>query len=291
MTRLLDLMAFAPHHHAEEEVTIVFKLAIINWIYNLCFSITNLSHHIFKFLIGDFSVSVLVNLFNDLIKYTRLEGVVAKAEDSLNLVSGDDSGSILVEHLEGGLEEVNGVELLLVHGGNDEFSVVNKSTVVGVDHFEHFLDLVVGDNFTVVLDVALLDLLHGETAVTVLVEGLEDLGHLFLLALGEHLGCDVSVSGLLHGSFGTEGLKVLEGTEGDGLVNGSLSLLLDPGVLEASAGIGALVLVVSQELGDEVLGGIGDTLPVVTGEADLTSTHSLHDVVVGLSRKWRSTAQ
>lgn len=54
-------------------------------------------------------------------------------------------------------------------------------------------------------------------------------------------------------------------------------------MLEASAGIGALVLVVSQELRDEVLSGIGDTLPVVTGEADLTSTHSLHDIIVGLS--------
>jgi len=29
MTRSLDLMAFAPHHHAEEKDTLVFKLAII----------------------------------------------------------------------------------------------------------------------------------------------------------------------------------------------------------------------------------------------------------------------
>ena len=207
MTRLLDLMAFAPHHHhAEEEVTIVFKLAIINMFYNLCFSITNFLHHLFEFFKGDFSISVLVNLFNNLVKHAGGNGVVSEAEDGLDLVSGDDTGSILVEHLEGGSEELNVVELLLVHGGNDEFSVVNKSTVVGIHHLEHFLDLVVGDNFTVMLDVSLLDLFHGETTVTILVEGLEDLGHLFLLALGEHLGCNVSVSGLLHGSIGTETL-------------------------------------------------------------------------------------
>jgi len=54
-------------------------------------------------------------------------------------------------------------------------------------------------------------------------------------------------------------------------------------VLEASSGVGALVLVVSQELGDEVLGRVGDSLPVVTGEANFSGTDGLHDVVVGLS--------
>jgi len=274
-----------------EKGTIVFKLAIINCYHNSCFSLNGFLHHSFKFFKGDFSVSVLVYLFNDLFHHTGSNSVVAHSEHRPDLVTGDDAGSVLVEHLEGGLEEVGRVELLFVHGGNYEFCVVDEATVVGVNRLEHLLHLVVGDNFAVVVDVSLLDLVHGEATVTVLVEGLEDLGHLFPLTFRKHLRGDVGVSSLLHGGIGTETLEVLEGAEGNRLVNGCLALIENPSVLEACIGSRALVLVVGKHLGDEVLGRVGYTLPVVTSEADFTSAHSLHNVVIGLTREWRSTAQ
>lgn len=96
---------------------------------------------------------------------------------------------------------------------------------------------------------------------------------------------------MFHGLVSAECLKVLERANCDGFIDSSLGKLLNPNVLETSRGVWALILIVSQHLRDEVLGIVGDALPVVAGKAYLACTNGLHDVVVSSAREWRGTAQ
>jgi len=78
-----------------------------------------LKHHGGKLVIRNFSVSVLINLFNDHLNDIFVE-VLSERQDLLNLVSGDRTSAILVEHLKGSLKLVIAEQILLVHRCDDE---------------------------------------------------------------------------------------------------------------------------------------------------------------------------
>ena len=93
-----------------------------------------------------------------------------------------------------------GSQAALARCGDHKLSIVNESTVVGVDSTEHFLDFLVRHNSSVVLQVAFLDFVHGKLSVTILVEGSENLGQVVTLLLAHQLRGDESISSLLEGN-------------------------------------------------------------------------------------------
>jgi hypothetical protein len=241
-------------------------------------------HHDDELFEGDVAVTVFVDLLDDLVDGLGRHGVLAaEVEDLLDLVSGDGARAVLVEHLEGGLELIVGSEGVLVHGGQNELRVVDEAGAVGVDGVEHDLDLLVGHDLAVVLEVALLDLVHGELAVSVLVEGLEHLSEVVLLTLGDELGSNESVSSLLQGLVRAELAHVGEHVRGESLVNGHGAKLNQPGVGESLLGGGSLGSLVGQKLGDEVLAVIRDRGPGLVVKVKGTLADFTHNFLVGLA--------
>jgi len=98
------------------------------------------------------------------------------------------------------------------------------------------------------LEVTLLDFLDREFTISVLVEGLEDLGKVVFLSLGEELGGDESIGSLLEGLVHTESLHVVENTQGKGLIYSKGTKLNQPWVGEDLLGRWSLILVVGEKL-------------------------------------------
>lgn len=141
-------------------------------------------HHRDKLFERDLSVSILVDLFDDCINGGGIELVGAtELQDFLDLVSSDDARAVFVEHLECCLQFVVRRQLVLVHGGDHELWVVDKAAAVRIHSREHTLNLLVGHNLAVVLEVAFLDLVDGELAVAVLVKRLENASEVIFLLL------------------------------------------------------------------------------------------------------------
>ena len=86
------------------------------------------------------------------------------------------------------------------------------------------------------LKVSLLDLVHGELAVTVLVEGLEDLGQVVALRFAHELRGNESVRGLLEGDVRFKFAKVVESAHGEAFVHLNSGELGEPRVLESLLG-------------------------------------------------------
>jgi len=143
---------------------------------------------------------------------------------------------------------------LLVHGGDYKLCIVDEARVVRIDGLEHLLNLVIRDNLAVVVKIALFNLVHGEASVSIFVESLEYFGKFFLLLLREHLTCDICIRSLFKCLVSSEVLEIVQRADSDRLIDGYLSELGDPGVLECVSGGGALLLVVCEQLRDEVLG-------------------------------------
>ena len=129
-----------------------------------------------------------------------------------------------------------GGQASLVGSSNDKLGVVNEAGVVRIHGTEHLLNLCVGHDPSVVLEVAGFDFHHVELAVTVGVESLEDLGQVVALRLAHQLRGDERESGLLEGNITLEAAQVIEGVHGEGLVDLKGSQLGDPWVLECSVG-------------------------------------------------------
>lgn len=170
--------------------------------------------------------------------------------------------------------------MLLVHGGDDELGVVDEAALVGVDRVEHLLNLDLVQVLAEEEVVPFENLLEGELAVAVLVDGLEDFGEVLLLALGQELTGDEGEGGLLELLVSSEALEVGEGSHGLGRVDDLGAHLDDPGVLEGVRGRRSLVGVVGEESGDQVLALLGDVGPGGVGERELSNSDLLHDLLV-----------
>ena len=251
-----------------------------------------LLHHVDELLEVNLAVAIFVNLTNDLVDGFLAEAVVtAKFENLADLVLGDAAGVVLVEHSEGSLQFLLRRNGVLVHGGNHELGVVDETTAVGVDGIEHSLDFLVGHDLSVVLEVSFLDLLDGEFTVSVLVEGLEDLGEVVAFALVKELGSDESEGSLLHGGVALEVAEVGEGLNSLGLLDLELSELNDPWVAESIGSAGSGALVEGEQLGDEILGVGADLLPDAVIEREVALTNLLHDLLIGLSVEGRHAGE
>lgn len=197
-----------------------------------------LQHHGSKLFVRNLTVSVLVDLLDDLL-HDCLFKMLTKGKHLLDLVRRDGTSAILVEHLERSMEFVVAEEILLIHGGDHELRVVDLTVAVRVDLGKHFIDLLVGQTLAEVISVPVFNFLLGKFSVTISIHGTEDLVNVFLLLLGQELGGDESVSGLLQLRLGVEVLEVLKGTHSHvGAQIGLLKLIdfLDPRVLKGLLG-------------------------------------------------------
>lgn len=257
-----------------------------------CHLLLEASHHGDELLELNFTVTVLVDLFDNAVDGLDAERISAtEAENLADLVSGDDTRAVLVEHAESGVELLLRGEAALACGSNYELGVVDEAAVVGVDSAEHFLDFRVGHNSTVVLQVALLDLLHGELTIAVLIEGPEDLGEVVTLLLAHELRGDESIGGLLECNVGLEFAEVVKGVDGERLVDLKGSELCEPRVLEGLLSGRSLFTSVSQERADERLGVVRDLLPSAVLKGESTLTDLLHDLLIGLTIERRHTGE
>jgi len=171
-------------------------------------------HHLDEFLEGNVTIVVLIDLSDNGVNSCAGELVVStETENFLNLILGDGTGAVLIEHLEGSLELVVGSELLFVHGSNDELGVVNETRIVSVDLLEHLVNFFVRHNSTVMFNVTFGNFVLGKLSVTVLIESLEDASEVVFLGFGQKLGGNEGVGGLLQGLVGSEVLEVVKGTD------------------------------------------------------------------------------
>lgn len=250
-------------------------------------------HHLGELLEGDLTVTVGVNLLDNL-SNNLLVKILTESQNLLDLVGRNGASTIFIEHFESSLKLVVAEQGLLVHCGNDELRVVDGSGTVGIDLLEHLIDLLVVEGSTEVLSETLLDLVLGELTVTIDIHGSEDLVDLLLLLLVQQLTRDESVSSLLQLGVGVEGLQVGQGVHGD--VGGDrfvleLVGLLDPWVLQGLLGGWSLVLVQREKLGDEIFGLVGNSSPNRVSEGELTLLNLLHDLLVTGTVEWWDTGQ
>jgi len=250
-------------------------------------------HHFGEFIKGDFTVAIGINLLDDLVHDFFIE-VLTEAEHLLDLIGRNGTTAILVEHLERSLELVVAEQVLLVHGSNDEFRVINGTTSISIDLVEHFIDLLVRETLTEVLSIAILDLFLGEFTIAVDVHGSEHLVDLLLLVFGQELGGDESESGLLKFGVSVEALEVAESAHCDVLGNRillSLLGILDPWVLQGLLSRWSLFLLLGEKLSDEVLTLVGDLGPNWISKRDFAGFNFFHNFLVRRSIKWWDTRE
>ena len=142
----------------------------------------------------------------------------------------------------------------MVGGSDDELRVIDEATVIRVHGLEHLLDLLVAHNSAVVLQVALLDLIHAELSVAVLVEGLEDLGKIVTLLLAHQLRSNEGVRGLLEGDITVEAAKVVQSAHGHSFVNLKRGELGEPRMRKGLFSGRAFFSIVGQQRSDEAFG-------------------------------------
>jgi len=259
---------------------------------SICTGCVKLCHHSHELLKLDLSVAILIYLLNDSVYGLSGEGVgAAEAEHLSDFVGRDDSRAVLIEHAESGVQLLLRGQVLLASGSDDELSIVDESTVVRVHSSEHRLNLLVAHDSAVVLQVALLDLFHAELTVTVLVEGLEDLGQIVAFILAHQLRGNERERSLFEGDITVELAKVVKGGHGSGLVNLKRSELGDPWVLKGLLSGWALLGVVGQQGADEAFAVLRDGLPDAVIKVELALAHLFHDILVGLSIEGRHAGE
>ena len=77
-------------------------------------------HHLGKLIIGDLSVTVLVNLLDNL-RNNVLIKVLTEGENLFDFINGDGTTAVFVEHFESSLQLVIRQEILFIQGGYYEF--------------------------------------------------------------------------------------------------------------------------------------------------------------------------
>jgi len=174
---------------------------------------------------------------------------------------------------------------------DDELSVVNKATVVGVNGSEHIFDLLVRHDLTVVLKIANLDLFHRKFAVTVCVKGLENFGEVVTLLLAHQLGGNKRESGLLKSHVRLEFAKVVESGNSHSLVNLQSGKLCEPWVGKHVFGSGSFRGTISKQRSDEGLSVLRNRLPYAIFKGKLTLSNLFHDLLVCLSVERRLTRE
>ena len=146
----------------------------------------------------------------------------------------------------------------LVSGGDDELRVIDEATVIRVHGIEHLLDFLVAHDSAIMLQVALLDLVHAELSVAVLVESLENLGQIVTLLLVHQLRCNERVRGLLEGDITVEATKVVQGVHGHRSVNLERGELGDPRMQEGLFCGRTLFRIIGEHGSDKAFGVVRD---------------------------------
>jgi len=252
-----------------------------------------LEHHGGELFVRDLTITVLIDLLDDLVHDALVEGLT-EGQHLLDLVGRNGTTAVLVEHLEGSLQLVGREEVLLVHGGDDELRVVDLTVTVGIDAVEHLIDLLVGQVLAEELLIADLDLFLVEFTITVEVHGAENLIDLLLLLLGKKLSGNERIGGLLELGGSVEVLEIAKSGDGDlrvELLEGSRLSILNPGVVKSKLGVWTLILILGEELSDEVLGLVRNRVPDGVAEGELANLDLLHDLLIRGAIEGRDTGQ
>lgn len=79
-----------------------------------------LQHHGSKLFVRDFTVTVLIDLLDDLIDNLLIQ-VLSEGKNLLNFICRDGTTTILIEHFEGSVKLVVAQDILFVHCGHNKF--------------------------------------------------------------------------------------------------------------------------------------------------------------------------
>jgi len=164
------------------------------------------------------------------------------------------------------LELVAAHEVLFVHGGDNEFGVIDGSRIIEIDLSKHLIDFSVVDSSSEILEVSLLQFILGKFTITIEIHGFEHFIDILFLILGEELRSDESKGGLLQLGLGVEVLQVTERFNCQLGVDGLLVEGSDPFVFQGLFSTWSLILVFGQKLGDEVLAEVRDVAPSRVGK-------------------------
>lgn len=168
-----------------------------------------LEHHGSELVVGDLTVTVLVDLLDDHVDDVFVE-VLSEREHLLYLVGRYGTTTVLVEHLESRLQFVIAQQVLLVHRGYHEFRVVDFSTAVSINLCKHLIDLFVRQSLSEELSVTVFDFLFGEFTISVHVHGSEHFIDVRLFLLRQKLGSNECVGCLLELRRSIEVLQILQ---------------------------------------------------------------------------------
>lgn len=159
-------------------------------------SLDVLEHHLRELLVRNLSISVGINLLDDLLNDFLIE-VLAERKNFLDLLNGNGTTTVFVKHLESSLQLIVGQKVLLIECSDDELRVLDLTRSISIDLGEQLIDFSIRKITSEEFSISFLDLIFLELSITIQIHGSENFIDLLLLLLGEKLGGNKSVSGLL----------------------------------------------------------------------------------------------
>mmetsp|Transcript_36345 Transcript_36345/g.79295 ORF Transcript_36345/g.79295 Transcript_36345/m.79295 type:complete len:302 (+) Transcript_36345:115-1020(+) len=248
-------------------------------------------HHCHEFLEVDCAVTVLVDLLQDLACGLNARGLlnVTIAEHLLQLLRRDPSIVVQVENLEGTPTDILLQVLPSLEGGGQELGVVDNATAIGI-HVLHDLLQVRRDFCEAGLRDALLHLVHCQLSVPVVVEGHEGFSQGFDLVLVELTRDDVERS-LLQLVLRPEAAEIVDKVVLEAHIRGLGGLVLNPLVVQRLLCGVPVARVHLQQHANQVLGILGDVLPVRVVEGEVAQAHLGEHLRIGLTEEGRVAAE
>ena len=105
-------------------------------------------------------------------------------------------------------------EVLLIHRSHYKLRIVNFTVAIGVHLGKHIIDLLVRQSLSEKFCITVFNFIFGELAITVHVHGSENFIDISFLLLGQKLGSDKGIGGLLEFGSSIEVLQVFQRAHG-----------------------------------------------------------------------------
>lgn len=145
-------------------------------------------HHVLEFFKADDTITVQINFTDEIVEGLICEGVALVLEHGANLVIIDFAIAVIIEEIVRNLQPLTTQDLTFIHGGAAPLFKLYGTIVIKV----YLLKNAIGLGLRVAIVHAeppqsLDDLLLAQFTVQILVNSLEDLLHLGLLLLRQHV--------------------------------------------------------------------------------------------------------
>mmetsp|Transcript_98961 Transcript_98961/g.308385 ORF Transcript_98961/g.308385 Transcript_98961/m.308385 type:complete len:396 (-) Transcript_98961:491-1678(-) len=252
---------------------------------------TSAAHHLHEFLKVDLAIAVGVDIGHEVGNVPHGNGRdVSVSQDQRYLLFAYPPVPVAVEDAERGPADVLLQVHLPVQGRGQELRVVDHAAAVRVDLLENLLQ-VRGDLLEARPRHALPELLGGQQAVPVLVEGGERVPEHLDLVLAELARDDVE-GGLLQLVLRSEGPQVIDQAGGQCDILGLRRLVRDPDVLQCLRRREPLLRVQLEKHPDKMFGIFRDILPVGSHKAEVPKAHLRQDISVSVPmERWVAAKQ